>query len=265
MNKVAVITGASSGIGFELAKVFAQNKYDLIINSSTERIETSARQLRELGVDVMPVEADLSTAEGVDALYERMRSLGRPIDVVALNAGIGVGGEFCETDYDRELELMNLNVVNLVYLTKKILPDMIRRNEGKLLFTSSIAGEMPGPYYAVYAASKAFIQSFAEALYYEMKDTKRNITVTSLQPGATDTEFFERADLEDTMVGEGSKDDPAKVAQQAYDALMSGKDHVVAGSLLNKLQVAGSKILPEKMQAAMHGREIKPKSMDQRH
>ena len=264
MRKLAVITGASVGIGFELARVFAKNGFDLIINSSSERLRESADELRRLGAEVTEVVADLSTREGVDQLYARMRASERAIDSVVLNAGVGVGGAFTDTSFEEELTVMNLNVVNTVYLAKLVLKDMVARNDGRILITSSIAGEMPGPYYAVYAASKAFLQSFSEALHYELKDLGHRVTVTALQPGATETEFFERADMLDTKVGESKKADPAKVAQDGFDALMAGKDHVVSG-LLNKIQVAGGKLMSEQQGAANHGAQAKPNSLDSRH
>lgn len=261
MNKLAVITGASSGIGYELAHIFAKNGYDLIINAENEKLHEKALHLRTHGVEVTEVLADLSTREGVDELYQQMSYLGRPVDVVVLNAGVGVGGEFVSNDYEKELYSMNLNMVNLVYLTKKFLPDMVSRNDGKILFTSSIAAQMPGPYYAVYAASKAFVQSFAEAIRFEMKDSNKNITVTALQPGATDTDFFKRANMLDTKIGEAEKADPVKVAQDGYDALMAGKDHVVSG-LINKIQSTAGKIMSEQMGAAVHSKMTKPNSLD---
>lgn len=259
---LAVITGASSGIGFELARVFAKNGYDLIINSNSEKITESAEELRALGCTVNEVKADLSTREGVDELCTMITSFRKHVDVLVLNAGVAVGGEFINNSFEDELNSMNLNMVYLVYLCKKVLQDMVDRNEGKILFTSSIAAEMPGPYYAVYAASKSFVQSFAEALHYEMKDTKKNIIITALQPGPTDTDFFDRANLNDTDVGEADKDDPAQVAQQGFDALMSGKDHVVAGSFMNKAQTLSSKMISDQMRAAAHAKQIKPHSLD---
>ena len=261
-NKLALITGASSGIGFELAKVFAQNGYDLIVNSSSEKIEIAVSELQGLGVQVTSIQADLATREGCDQLYAKISGAGRLLDVAVLNAGVGVSGEFISTDFDRELNLMNLNVVYTVYLTKLFLKDMVDRNEGKIMITSSIAGEMPGPYYAVYAASKAFLQSFTEAIRYEMDDTKKNVTITALQPGPTDTEFFERADMVDTPAGQAKKDDPAQVAQQGYDALMSGKDHVVAGSFKNKVQSAAGKFMTEQQGAAAHASSTRPQDLN---
>lgn len=262
-KKYALITGASSGIGFELARVFAKNGFNLIINSGSNRINDKASLLRNYEVDVVPVEADLSTQEGVDKLYDEVQKLGSPLDVAVLNAGVGVGGEFYKTHWEEEFKLMNLNIVYLVGLTKKILADMVSVNKGRILFTSSIAAEMPGPYYAVYAASKAFVQSFSEALRYEMEDTKKDIVITALQPGPTDTEFFGRAHLQNTKAGESKKDDPAQVAQEGYDALMSNRDHVVGGSIMNKIQSTAAKFLSEKQGAAAQAKSIKPKSLDQ--
>jgi len=262
MKPLAVITGASSGIGFELARVFGENGYDLIINSDSDKIVDSANQLRGQGYDVQEVRADLSTREGVDTLYSHISTSGREVDTLVLNAGVAAGGEFLKNDFESELYSMNLNMVYLVYLAKKVLRDMAARNEGKVLFTSSIAAEMPGPYYAVYAASKSFVQSFAEAIRYELKDTNKNITITSLQPGPTDTNFFERGDLTDTEVGQKEKDDPAQVAKQGFDALMEGKDHVVAGSFMNKVQASGSKFMTEEMRAAAHAKQTKPNSLE---
>jgi short-subunit dehydrogenase len=259
---LAVITGASTGIGFELARVFGENGYDLIINSDSDKIIDSANELRGQGHEVQEVKADLATREGVDELYESISTSGRAVDVLVLNAGVAVGGEFLKNDFESELNSMNLNMVYLVYLAKKVLQDMTARNEGKVLFTSSIAAEMPGPYYAVYAATKSFVQSFAEAIRYELKDAHKNITITSLQPGPTDTNFFERGGLVDTEAGQKEKDDPAEVARQGFEALMDGEDHVVAGSFMNKVQAAGSKFMTEEMRAASHAKQIKPNSLE---
>lgn len=258
VKQLAVITGASRGIGLELARVFSANGYDLIMTSNSGDIYKSAQELRENGCTVTEVMCDLATRKGVDELYRFVKSTGKNIDVLVLNAGVAVGGEFVNNDFDEELNSMNLNMVYLVYLAKKVLKDMVDRNEGKILLTSSIAAEMPGPYYAIYAATKAFVQSFAEALHFEMKDTKKNITITALQPGPTDTNFFERAGLENTKAGQNDKDDPAVVAQQGFDALMAGKDHVVAGSMMNKIQATGAQIMSEQKAAATHAKQIRP-------
>jgi short-subunit dehydrogenase len=256
-HPLALVTGASSGIGYELAKVFAKNGYDLIVAAEDGGIVEAAEAFRADGVKVEAVQVDLSQPEGVDRLYSRIKSAGKPLECAALNAGVGVGGEFAKTHFEEELKMIQLNVVSTVHLAKHLVRDMLAQGHGRLLFTSSIAAEMPGPYYAVYAASKAFVQSFAEALRYELKETE--VTVTSLQPGATDTNFFARAHMLDTAAGEGKKDSPADVAQDGFEALMAGKDHVVAGSLKNNIQAGMSKFISEAQGAAMQGKQVKPK------
>lgn len=255
---LAVVTGASSGIGYELAKVFAEHGFDLLVVAEDDGIAEAGAAFRQLGGEVEVLQTDLSRYEGVEELYAKIKDLGKSVDSVALNAGVGVSGEFSETSLERELELIDLNIVSTLHLTKRLLPDMLAQGHGRLLFTSSIAGEMPGPYYAVYAASKAFVQSFAEALRYEVKD--RGIVVTALQPGPTDTNFFARADMLDTKAGQAKKDSPADVARDGFQALMDGKDHVVAGSFMNKMQVAAGKMMTEQQGAAVHAQQIKPGS-----
>ena len=246
---LAVVTGASSGIGLELAKQFLQNNFDLLIASSSERIEEAARELQGLGGIVESVQADLTTYEGNEKLYQAIRSSGRPVHAIAINAGVGVSGDFASTDLEAELNLIRLNVISPVHLAKRVVNDMLQQGYGRILFTSSIAGAMPAPFEAVYGASKAFLRSFAQAIRNELKDT-----------GVTETEFFERAGMQDTKVGSNEKDDPAEVAREGFEALMSGKDHVVAGSFKNKLQAAAGNILPDPAVAQMHRRQSEPGS-----
>jgi uncharacterized protein len=257
---LAVVTGASSGIGYELARQFAENGFDLVVAAEDAGIDDAAAKLaRDGGPTVTPVRVDLATEAGVEELYARITDTGRPVDAIALNAGVGQGGDFArETDLRDELTIVDLNVRSTVHLAKRVLPDMVRRNDGKVLFTSSIASTMPGAFQAVYNASKSFVQSFAEALRNELKDT--DVTVTALMPGPTDTEFFERADMMDTNVGQGKKDDPAKVAKQGFEALMKGKDHVVAGSVKNKAQAVANKVVPDTAKAEMHRKMAEPGS-----
>jgi short-subunit dehydrogenase len=255
----AVVTGASSGIGLELAKVLAEEGYDLIISAEDAELDEAATQVRRTGVEVQAVRADLSKPKGVKDLYKAISESGRILDVICLNAGIGEGGSFARgTDLDKELRLVDLNVRSTVHLCKLVLDDMVARNGGRILFTSSIASTMPGAYQAVYNASKSFVQSFALALRNELKDT--GITITSLMPGPTDTEFFERAGMLDTKVGSDGKDDPAQVARQGYEALMSGDEQIVAGSLMNRVQAVGGRFLPDSVKAEMHRRMAKPGS-----
>jgi uncharacterized protein len=256
---LAVVTGASSGIGYELAKQFAQNGFDLLVTATGPQIDEAAQAFHQLGANVETVQTDLATYDGVETLYRAIRSAERPVEAIAINAGVGVGGEFAhETDLDDELNLINLNVVSSVHLAKRVVKDMVDRGQGRILFTSSIAALMPGPFEAVYAASKAFIHSFAEAIRNELKDT--GVTVTSLMPGPTGTNFFHRADMDDTKAGAEKKDDPAEVAQQGFEALMAGKDAVVAGSLLTKIQGNVSKVLPDPIAAKFHRQLTEPGS-----
>jgi short-subunit dehydrogenase len=251
MNLFAVVTGASSGIGLELALEFARNGYDLLITSATDRIEIVKGDVAAFGTEVHSFESDLSEPGGVEALYQKIKSMGRPLDAIAINAGVGVGGEFArETYLNDELRLIDLNCRSTVHLAKLVIRDMAARKEGKVLFTSSIAATMPGTFEAVYSASKAFVQSFALALHEECKDI--GVTVTALMPGPTDTHFFERADMEDTRVGAGKKDDPSDVAKEGFEALMAGKAQHIAGSLKTKIMGHMADVLPENVKAKMH-------------
>ena len=255
----AVVTGASSGIGYELAKQFAQNGFDLAIVAEDRDIVEAGEICKGFGVEVESFEIDLASFEGVEEFYAKVKDLNRPIDAIAINAGVGVGGtSFVKSDLEDELNLINLNVTSTVHLTKKVLKDMYQQGYGRILFTSSIAAAMPGPYESVYSASKAFVQSFAEAIRAEVIDY--GITVTALQPGPTETNFFHRAGMDDTKVGRSKKDDPADVARQGYEAMMSGKDHVIAGSLMNAFQTVTAKIIPETLAARMHQRMTEPNS-----
>src|SRR4051794_7384995 len=230
---LAVVTGASSGIGYELAKQFATNGFDLIIAAEDSELDTAEKELRSFGTTVEAVRVDLASPAGVEELYGHLKD--RKVGAVALNAGVGAGGAFAtDTALEDELEIVDLNVRSTVHLAKYMVRDMVARNDGRILFTSSIASTMPGAYQAVYNASKSFVQSFALALRQELKDT--NVSITTLMPGPTDTEFFERADMEDTKVGSGDKDDPADVARDGFEALMKGDERVVSASMKTKAQ-----------------------------
>jgi short-subunit dehydrogenase len=262
-KKLAVVTGASSGIGYELAKVFARNGFDLLVVAEDAGIQSAANAFREHGNLVHVLEADLRESEGVNKVYAQIQSINCPVEAIAINAGVGVGGaSFDKTDLAKEIDMIKLNVISTVQLAKLVVKDMIARGEGKILFTSSVAAIMPGPYEVVYAATKAFVQSFAEGLRAEVKE--KGITVTALLPGPTETNFFHRAGMDDTKVGGQKKDDPAEVAQQGFDALMSGDDMVVAGSFMNKAQTAAAKLMPQAATAKMHGNMSKPNSPDKR-
>jgi short-subunit dehydrogenase len=257
---LALVTGASSGIGLELAKLFAGNGYDLLVCAEDDGLDRAAAELRSAGADVRTVQADLATYDGVEALYAAVTAAGRPLDAAALNAGVGLGGPFLETDLAREIAMIDLNITGTIHLAKRLLPDMVARNAGKILVTSSIASTMPGSFQSVYNATKSFLQSWSEALQNELKDS--DVTITSLMPGPTDTNFFHRAEMDDTRVGQGSKDDPAQVAKQGFDALMEGEDKLVAGSAKTKVQGAMNKVLPDKLKSAAHRQMAEPQSDD---
>ena len=261
MGKLALVTGASSGIGLELAREFVEHGFDVLLTAEDDELASAEASLAGKGAEVRAVKADLSTYDGVERLWAAVAAAGRPLDAVALNAGIGVNGDFTrDIPLEDDLRLIAVNVTAVVHLAKRILPGMVERGAGRVLITSSVAATMPGPYYATYAASKAFLQSFAQAVRFELKDT--GVTVTALQPGPTDTEFFDRAGMDDTKVADAKKDDPAEVAKDGFEALMAGKDHVVAGGVRNKAQVAGAKLMPEKARAAVHAAQTKPEPGD---
>ncbi|OBI43575.1 oxidoreductase [Mycobacterium kyorinense] len=243
---LALITGASSGIGLEIAKQFAEHGYDLVVAAEDDGLHTAAATLSGAGTDVRAVQVDLRTPDGVEELYQRCD--GRQLDAAALNAGVGRGESFLNSDLTGNLALVDLNVRSTVHLSKLILADMVPRGAGKLLFTSSIAAMMPGSYQAVYNASKSFILSFAEALHDELRNT--GVSVTSLLPGPTDTNFFRRAGLENTRMGRMPKDDPAEVAKQGFDALMRGERKVVAESMTTKIMGVANRFLPDSIKAA---------------
>ena len=259
-DKFAIVTGASSGIGYSLAKELAARDYDLVIVSAGERLARAAEDFRSAGVSVEDVQADLATKEGVERFWEHVKALGRPIDIACLNAGVGVGGLFRETSLEEELNMINLNCAGTVQLAKYITRDMVSRNDGKILFTSSIAGEMVAPREAVYAATKAFVLSFAHSLRYELKDT--GVTVTALQPGPTDTDFFHRAGMDNTEVGSKGKSEsqPDDVARQGIEALLAGKDHVYSASMKTKVEGMLANLTPGSVKGAMHEKVARPKT-----
>jgi len=260
-NPFAVVTGASSGIGLELAKQFADHGFDLLIAAEDAELQDAANELRQHGVSVEAVQADLATDEGVDSVWQTIERGGRPVEALALNAGRGAGGAFVGgTKLEDELEIIALNCRSTVHLAKHVLPGMVERGAGRVLITSSIASTMPGSFQAVYNASKSFTQAFALGIREELKDT--GVTVTALMPGPTDTEFFERADMLDTKIGSGDKDDPAQVAEQAFKGLMNGDERVRGGSLNSRLQGAVSRVLPDSLKAKAHAAMAKPGSGD---
>jgi short-subunit dehydrogenase len=222
-KQLAMVTGASSGIGYSLASELAGRGYDLIVCSAGERLEPAVVELRAQGAEVTAIQADLATRDGVDALWSGIKAKGRPVDVACINAGAGVGGLFSETDLDAEMNMVYLNCASTVQLAKHVVRDMLARNSGKILFTASIAGEMVAPREAVYAATKAFVLSFSHSVRYELRDS--GVTVTALQPGPTDTDFFHRAGMDNTKVGSEGKSEsqPDDVAKQGIEACSRAK------------------------------------------
>ncbi|WP_433802172.1 SDR family NAD(P)-dependent oxidoreductase [Actinomycetospora sp. CA-084318] len=247
---LALVTGASRGIGAELAGVLAQRGYDLLVVAEDAALGDAAERLRRHGTDVRAVTADLAEPHGVQVVDRAVADTGRPLAVAALNAGVGSGGAFVSSDLADELRLIDLNVRSTVHLAHSVLTGMLAQGEGRVLLTSSIAATMPGSHQAVYNASKSFVQSFAEAVADELRGT--GVTVTSLMPGPTATDFFRRAGLPDSLMGRAPKDDPGTVARQGYDALMAGRTAVVAGSPAVQAQAALAGVVPDQVKAALH-------------
>jgi short-subunit dehydrogenase len=255
VRPLAVVTGASTGIGYELAKCCAWNGFDLLIAADDDKLSQAAQGLKESGAEISSVQTDLSTIEGVNRLYAALA--GRPVDALLANAGIGLGKAFLDQDFERARKVVDTNITGTIYLIHKVGNDMRRRNAGRILIVGSIAGFSPGSFQAVYNASKAFLNSFSFAVREELRDSK--ITVTCLMPGATETEFFKRADLMDTAIGTMEKDDPAMVAKVGFDAMMNGEGDVVAG-MKNKLQSAVANVTPSGILASQHRKMTEPGS-----
>jgi short-subunit dehydrogenase len=250
---LAIVTGASTGIGYELAKRCAENGFDLLIAADEPAINRAAQDLRQLGAAVDAVEADLATLEGVDRLYEAAK--GRPVEALLANAGRGLGKGFLDQDFGDVRRVVDTNITGTLCLIQKVGRDMRAQGRGRILITGSIAGFIPGTYQAVYNGTKAFLDSFAFALRHEVKET--GMTVTVLMPGATETDFFERADMMDTKVGQAKKDDPTDVAKTGFDAMMRGDGDIVSG-WQNKLQTAIASVTPSGVLAKMHERMAAP-------
>lgn len=257
-NKYALITGATMGIGYELTKLFARDGYSLILVARTEEDlqQRKTEITQQYGVDVITIAKDLFNQEAPFELYDEIKRQNIQVDVLVNDAGQGQYGLFVESDIRRLLQIIQLNVSSLTVLTHLFLKDMVARNEGKILQLASIASELPGPWQAVYHATKAYVLHLTEALIREVKDT--NVTLTSLQPGATDTDFFNKADMQESKILDSGLSDPAKVAKDGYEALMKGDDKIVSG-LKNKAMVASSNVIPETMVAAQMDKMQEPR------
>ena len=252
---LAIVTGASSGIGYELAKCCAHQGFDLLVASDEFAINEAAQDFRAIGVEVEAVQADLATLEGVDKLYAATH--GRPVHALLANAGHGLGHGFLDQDFAEVLHVIDTNITGTIYLIQKVGNEMRSYGQGRILITGSIAGFIPGSFAAVYNGTKAFIDSFSFALRNELKDT--SVSVTCLMPGATETEFFERADMLDTKVAQQQKDDPADVAKVGFEAMMRGEADVVSG-WKNKVQSALANVIPAGVLAEQHRSMAEPGS-----
>ena len=252
-RSLAVVTGASTGIGYELAKCCARDGFDLLIAADEDKVAQAAENLRGFGTTVTGVIADLATRDGVDKLIEALQ--GRPVDALLANAGRGLGKAFLDQDFDEARRVLDTNVTGTIYLIHRVAREMREAGHGRILITGSIAGFMPGTYQAVYNGTKAFLDSFAFAIRHELKGS--GVSVTCLMPGATETDFFERADMLDTKIGTQKKDDPAMVARRGFDAMMKGQGDVVTG-WMNKLQSAIALITPSDMLAEQHRKMAAP-------
>ena len=249
---LAIVTGASSGIGLELARECAKNGFDLIV-AADRPLQQAVQELQGLGATVESVEADLATPDGVARLVSSIG--GRPVDALLANAGHGLGKGFLDQSFDEVTHVIDTNITGTLALIHAVGIGMQARGAGRILITGSIAGFMPGTFQAVYNGTKAFIDSFSWALRNELKDT--GVTVSCLMPGATETEFFKRADMMDTKVGTDEKQDPAEVARVGFKAMMDGEGDVVAG-LKNKLQSAIASVTPSSVLAQQHRKMAEP-------
>ncbi|KKC24712.1 SDR family NAD(P)-dependent oxidoreductase [Sphingomonas sp. SRS2] len=257
-DKFAIVTGASTGIGFELASIAAEQGYDLLVVADEPLIDAAAADFRRHGVEVTSVEADLSSIEGVDQLLQAAN--GRPIDILCANAGRGLGRAFLDQSVADWRRVIDTNVTGTVYLLQQVLRQMVARDTGRILVTGSIAGYMPGAFNAVYNGTKAFIDNFTDAIRNEIKDNQ-GVTITTLMPGPTETEFFDRADLLDTKVGQQDKDDAGKVARDGWEAMFKGDAHIVSG-WKNKAQKTLANVTPASTLAEMHRNMAEPGSAD---
>lgn len=255
LRPLAVVTGASSGIGYELARLCAEEGWDLVVAADRPEIVEAAQAFRQSGVTVEHLQADLATTDGVDRLVQLVA--GRPVDYLLANGGHGLGHGFLDQDWTSVRHVIDANITGAVYLVHQIGRGMRERGRGRILFTGSIAGLIPGTFQAVYDGTKAFIDSFAWALRNELKDS--GVTVTCLTPGPTDTDFFERAGMEDTMVGQAKKADPARTAKTGFDAMLKGEGDVVDG-VVNKMQAAVAAVTPQNALAEMHRKQAEPGS-----
>ncbi|MFJ3981466.1 SDR family NAD(P)-dependent oxidoreductase [Streptomyces fungicidicus] len=256
---LALVTGASNGIGYEIARLCALNGFDLVATGRSEKINEAAAQFIRDGANVTAVRADLAEASGVEKVWKAVEDTGRPLAVAVLNAGRSIGGAFIDTDLDDELALISLNVTSVVHLAKLVARHMAAHQAGKILITSSLSATLPTPYETVYGPSRAFTRMFALGLREELKE--HGVTVTTLMPGATDSDFHARAGMNDTAFGPGMKKNSRKdVARQGFLAMMEGRAEVVGGDAATKRTAIEHRFLPETYKAARHATKAKPRS-----
>ncbi|WP_186365452.1 SDR family NAD(P)-dependent oxidoreductase [Salinicoccus cyprini] len=256
-NKFVMITGSTSGIGFELAKLFAKDKYDVAMSGSSEKIYESAKEIEKMGVEAYPLQADASTYEGVEDFWKFVEAKNRKLDAAVLNVGVSLGGAFMDNDLDEELKLIDINISGTVHTAKRVVNHMVPNGAGNILIVSSLSATLPTPYETVYGPSKAFGFMFAEALREELKDT--GVNVTAMLPGATNTDFHHNAGMDSTYFGDDSiKNDKKEVARQGYEALMNGLDHVICGDEETKQQAEENRKTSEPVKAANHAKKAKP-------
>ncbi|MGD7045843.1 SDR family NAD(P)-dependent oxidoreductase [Jeotgalibacillus proteolyticus] len=257
-RSLAMITGASSGLGFEIAKLFAKDGYDLAITGSSDGIFEAAEELQKLGIEAYPHKADAATYEGVEGFWKFVSDLKRPVEAAVLNVGIGIGGgSFLETSLEEEMRLISINITGTVHTAKRVVKHMVPNGRGKILIVSSISATTPTPYETVYGPSKSFGFAFAESLREELRDT--GVTVTALLPGATDTNFHDNAGMSNTQIGSSSKNDKELVAKQGYEALMNDVDHVFGGDEKTKKEGEGNRTTSETEKAAIHAEKTRPR------
>lgn len=252
---LALVTGGSSGIGLELAKQLAAKGYDVVISGSSEKVHESAKEVAELGVECYPYQADASTYDGVEGLWKFVTDLGRPLEIAALNVGIGTGGAFVDNKLEDQFKLIAINITGTVHMAKRVVDHMVANKCGRILITSSISATQPTPYETVYGPSKAFGFSFAESLREELRDT--GVTVTALLPGATDSEFHKNAGMGNSKIGSSKKNDKVEVARQGIEALLNDVDHVVGGDEETKRQAVENRTTPETVKAANHAKNAR--------
>lgn len=255
-RQLALVTGGSSGIGFELAKQFAQNGFDVAISGSSAKVFDAAKELEKLNAKAFPHQADASTYDGVESFWTFVQKLGRPVEAAALNVGIGLGGAFKDTNLEAEMRMIAINVTGTVHMAKRVVQHMVPNGRGKILILSSISATQPTPYETVYGPTKHFSFAFAESLREELRED--NITVTALLPGATDSQFHSNAGMGNTSLGGQKKNDKTLVARQGFDAMMANMDHVVGGDYDTQQQARDNITTPEPVKAARQARLTRP-------